>query len=425
MMDETIGFEAKAPVGLWNKRLGIDTPGLFRAALKATVAFFTANAPGAIGAAIDATAAFKLQPLPPAELAWLLIRRALARAMAELTVEAAQRHGADLKDKDGLVAALDGALETAEVWIGHDFFERPAESPIVEAVHAPFIEWLSSLGLSQAEAESIQPRLGAYFTFALRREWAGHVESYAPIDTEIAKYENRFAKADERERAWLRHAAYLQRQINEPVFEESFGLAQIYVPLRAWYAEPRDGPVVEIGTVPGGAEQHHTVVNLRRHLIRWLNKRDPKDAIRAICGGPGSGKSSFAKMFAAELARNGQRVLYVPLHRIILREEMPDIQAVLAEFLRDRDVLPHDPLDGRTGERHLIVFFDGLDELAMQGRAGQEVARSFVEALIAKLGNLNDSSRDRQQLVQVILGGRDIAVEAVRLPTAKVLPVVP
>ena len=195
------------------------------------------------------------------------------------------------------------------------------------------------LGLSQAEAESVQPRLGVYFTFALRREWAGHAGDYAPIDAEIAKYENRFAQADERERAWLGHAAYLQRQINEPVFEESFGLAQIYVPLRAWYAEPRDVPVLEEGDVPGRARQHRTVVNLRRHLIKWLKLRDPRDAIRAICGGPGSGKSSFARMFAAELARNGPRVLFVPLHRITLREEMPDIQTALGEFLRDRDVL--------------------------------------------------------------------------------------
>ena len=145
MMEESIGFEAKAPVGLWNKRLGVDTPGLFRAALKASLSSRTTRRAPSVPRS-NSTAAFKLQPLPPAELAWLLIRRALARAMAELTVEAAQRHGADLKDKDGLVAALDQALEATEIWIGPDFFERPAESPIVEAVHAPFIEWLSSSG---------------------------------------------------------------------------------------------------------------------------------------------------------------------------------------------------------------------------------------------------------------------------------------
>ena len=61
----------------------------------------------------------------------------------------------------------------------------------------------------------------------------------------------------------------------------------------------------------------------------------------------------------------------------------------------------------------------------MQGRAGQEVARSFVEALGAKLDNLNDPGRERPRLVQVILGGRDIAVQAARLPIEKVLHVLP
>jgi hypothetical protein len=29
-MDQTLGFHAKAPVGEWNKRLGIDYPRLFK-----------------------------------------------------------------------------------------------------------------------------------------------------------------------------------------------------------------------------------------------------------------------------------------------------------------------------------------------------------------------------------------------------------
>ena len=63
-----------------------------------------------------------------------------------------------------------------------------------------------------AEAASVNHRLGAYFTFALRREWAEHAE-YAPLEAELKKYENRFAKAEERERAWICNADYLQRLI--------------------------------------------------------------------------------------------------------------------------------------------------------------------------------------------------------------------
>lgn len=421
MDEDSIGFSAKAPISAWYKRIDVDGSVLFRAALKSALAYFTSNAAGAIGSAIDATAAFKLRQLPPAELAWLLIQRALARAMAELTVEAVQKHGAELGDKDGLVATLDNALDATEIWIDPAFFERPADSAIVGAVQAPFTEWLVALGLNQAEAASVLPRFGAYFTFALRREWARDADVYAPIDAEIAKYENRFVGAEARERAWLRNAAYLERQIHEPVFEESFGLSQIYVPLRAWHLE---SPASKKGR---GRDREETrerrhVVDLERYLDAWFASANRKDTIRVICGGPGSGKTSSAKIWAAKLAAAGHRVLFVPLHRLELRDERPDVQAALWEFLRDLDVVPVDPLDASDGEPRLLVLFDGLDELAMQGRAGQEAARSFVEAVERKLDLLNGRS---DRFVQVVFGGRDLAVQSARLPDHQVINVMP
>ena len=44
------------------------------------------------------------------------------------------------------------------------------------------------------------------------------------------------------------------------------------------------------------------VVDLESELSAWLNKADNNDAIRVVSGGPGSGKSSFAKIFAAKQA---------------------------------------------------------------------------------------------------------------------------
>jgi hypothetical protein len=138
-----------------------------------------------------------------------------------------------LQEKDELVADLDRALDGTEIWIDPAFFDRPAEHPIVAAVKPQFHEWLVGLGLNAVEAASVNHRLGAYFTFALPHEWAEHPE-YAPLESEFQKYENRFAMADARERAWIRNADYLQRLICEPVFDEAFGLEQVYVPLRAW-----------------------------------------------------------------------------------------------------------------------------------------------------------------------------------------------
>jgi hypothetical protein len=92
--EEDFGFDVEKPVGVWNKQLEVDYPGVFKALLKATIGFWTGNAPTTVSSAIDGAFAFKItdKPLPPAVLAWHLIRRTLARAMAKLTVEARSRH---------------------------------------------------------------------------------------------------------------------------------------------------------------------------------------------------------------------------------------------------------------------------------------------------------------------------------------------
>jgi len=70
-MDETIGFSAKAPVSAWNKRLGVDYPGVFKALLKAGLAAGTASAPGAISAAIDGFFAFRVEDVKRPPDSWL------------------------------------------------------------------------------------------------------------------------------------------------------------------------------------------------------------------------------------------------------------------------------------------------------------------------------------------------------------------
>src|SRR5919106_1893296 len=139
MDEDSIGFSAKAPVSAWNKRLGVDYPGVFKALIKATIAYATGNAPAGLSATVDGFFAFKLEdrPLPPAELAWLLIRRALAHAMARLSVEALAGRVFLGKESDTLIAALDRGLDDAEIWIDPAFFDRPAELPVVDAVRAP------------------------------------------------------------------------------------------------------------------------------------------------------------------------------------------------------------------------------------------------------------------------------------------------
>ena len=69
----------------------------------------------------------------------------------------------------------------------------------------------------------------------LDREWGRHPDDYAPLQDAL---DTPFTRGSERERAWLAYRAYLDAQLDEPIFGETFGLRAVYVPLRAYYEEP-------------------------------------------------------------------------------------------------------------------------------------------------------------------------------------------
>jgi len=59
------------------------------------------------------------------------------------------------------------------------------------------------------------------------------------------------------------------------------------------------------------------------------------------------------------------------------------------------------------GPRQLIIF-DGLDELAMQGKIAKEVSQAFVQEVKKQLDLFNQ----QQILLQVIIGGRELTVQS-------------
>jgi hypothetical protein len=221
MPDDPIGFDARKPIGFWNKRLGLEGTGLFKAALKAALGYLTANPAAAVSATIDGAFAIQTKPLPPEEQAWLLIQRALARAMAKLAAEARQREVFETADVQNLVASLDQGLAKRPVRIGRDFVDHPADHDVLDAIRPGFTEWLTALGLGEIETAHIIRRLGAYFTFSLHREWTTHHKEYVELERTIESWSGPFAKASGRERAWMRNAAWLQRQVEEHLFDET------------------------------------------------------------------------------------------------------------------------------------------------------------------------------------------------------------
>ena len=338
------------------------------------------------------------------ELGWLLVTRALSQAMMDLVEEHKTSIRLEAVVPDALDDNLNEILENQQHFLGFDFFENPKKLKLLVAIQPVYCEFLEEVGFDRAAANNICNRLPGYFVLALMDEWRKYPARYQSLEAAI---KTPFDKAGQDEKEWLRYLSLLKKQPDEPVFDETFGLRQVYIPLRGYYKEKvkskdREGDGADGFPGTAGPENYKKIaVPLEERLSAWVDTADKDDALRVIAGGPGFGKSSFLKIFAAKLAEANTRVLFVPLHRFDIKEDLID---ALQKFVRLNGYFTQDPL----GDEKLVVIFDGLDELAMQGKVLADAASQFIREIKMKLGNLN-SQKTR---LQVIVSGRDIIIQA-------------
>jgi hypothetical protein len=136
------------------------------------------------------------------------------------------------------------------------------------------------------------------------------------------------------------------------------------VPLRAHWREEAKGPK------PRKADRIH-IVDLGEAIGDWLKSAEHDDAIRVVSGGPGWGKSSFAKKLAADLCEASRmRVLFFPLQRF--PTDRP-LQESMRAWLVDSGAFAESPIrqaNFASKLNPLLLIFDGLDELTKPRRPG-------------------------------------------------------
>ena len=225
---------AKQPVAFWNKPLKVNFVDLFKGVGKLAVdaSFLNWNNVGLD--VVESSAALGLNGTVE-EAAWLLIYRGTAKALLDLasenlnlmTVQSPSEY-----DLGELTELIDRSLESLELEISTDFFKLPKEIPLVKVIVEVFEKWLQQFGITEVQAQMIAGRFPAYFTFALNKEWRERAKDYTKIQDAL---NTPFNPAIERERGWMIYWAWLQKQVDKPMFAEAFGLNQVYVPLRSYY----------------------------------------------------------------------------------------------------------------------------------------------------------------------------------------------
>ncbi len=192
---------------------------------------------------------------------------------------------------------------------------------------------------------------------------------------------------------------------SEPIFspeeDELRPLAAVYHRQRCFWhvneegdpkAQPRFGDMAEERT-----RRTAHIADLHTTLHAWLTVPARRDSIRLVAGGPGSGKSSASRAFAAEVLRSGtHRLIYIQLQHMSLTG---DLYEGIGHYLKRRHNaqkpegsagFPENPLDWMENDTApLLLIFDGLDELSHDDTTARDLARRFIASVVRLLTTLN------------------------------------
>ena len=290
----------------------------------------------------------------------------------------------------------------------YDFFQHPAPH-IIPQLRSAFAIWLTGFGILQVRAQSLSQRLDSYFAVAIHNEWRSDPKYHEPIRDVL---HSPFLAAAENELAWQSYTTHIARMVDEPVFGEAFSLRLIYIQPRGYFStkpgEAQDSIAPKRFSAHGHAgEGRQEVIAVMAELRRWVKLRDKENAIRVLSGGPGSGKSSCAKLLAHMLlSEDHTKTIFVPLH--LLNVQM-DFQSAMTDFLAGEGFFSRNPLAEASASDPVVLILDGLDELEMQGRGAQEIAQQFVAELARTLSILNN----QECRLLAIISGRELAVQSV------------
>jgi uncharacterized protein YjbI with pentapeptide repeats len=413
-MENTTTLKVKKPLEYYNKILKIDFKKLFIALTKSAVMFKMADVRSSLKEFFDVLNALDLKS-DPNGLAYRLMIKAMVNAAHNLASEYQSSFKSEFTQQEKLydnedyvkfLDSLNNVLVSKELEISSDSFKHPRSISFLVDFSESFKQWLVFFGLHENEAQNITNRLPAYFVMALNDEWRSNPTEYNAI---LQKTDTPFSDAATRELQWQRYYAFLEKQTNESVFGESFGLKQIFIPLRGYFQKRVEEDKESTHTELENPKIENIPFNVADELENWLNTIECNDTIKFISGGPGSGKSSLAKIWCAEVAEmQAIRVLFVPLHLFDLQG---DIMESLGKFVsQNPDIaFTFNPLKLSESKDKLLIVFDGLDELSQQGRYATEIASNFITTLHQQSSLLN---RDNHIKVLFLITGREMAIQS-------------
>ena len=394
------------PVSIWNKELKLDIKSFFSDTTKTllSVAFADSTSLGKNTSNLIKHFEFKDSP---EQASWKLIFTSISNTFQILSKEYSEfckldEHANKLTNFESLINELESRFVDKTFGLNSNFLEMPQNINLIQNLNPIIYYWLYELQFPRATIDAFWARFKTQFVLCIHREWLDHNNDYQCIEKAL---KSPFVKNVSEIRNWQYYRAWLCNQINERMFGEAFGISRVYIPLRAYCYKPEDKELAT-NSQSSTIEYSKHVVDLNKELNAWVKCFNKDLPVRLISGGPGVGKSSFVKMFAAQLAEQQPElpVLVVPLQHLNLTD---NLNHAVAKFINDNRYLTVNPLDLKHGSDRLLLIFDGLDELTINDQNAQKTAFQFVEEVVRSLNHQNSLGCQRQALIT----GRQIPVQ--------------
>ena len=353
--------------------------------------------PSVVANLSSAASAFRVKR-EEGELAWQLLLSGIGEALTELA-NLQPPTLVNQADVDTIVERV--GKEATDLVIPADFLDHPWSLAPVVLARETLLTWLAPPpgAAPQQDLINLAHRFDSALVLGLYRALRRDEARYRPV---LALREDPTAPAWQILEDWRLYNARLVAEFRvAPVFDESFALDQIYVPLNAWF-EVREQPEAR-----AKEQVCRNVIRLTQDMLAWLRGERESGRLRLVSGGPGSGKSSAMKALAAEIAQNGNNgnptdVMCFSLQRFQWRNGI--IESVAATLNAYSDHMRHNPLEAkhlRDRNTPLLLIFDGLDELTASAETTEAISAALLRELDATLRNWSDRP------VWAIVTGRD------------------
>lgn len=199
--------------------------------------------------------------------------------------------------------------------------------------------------------------------------------------------EERVELQNREKRAWEDYRSDLMQlpDSKETMFNESFGVRKVFLKPEATY---------QVVGVSGEAGNPIKTPDTGKLFGALLSTRISGEDLIILCGGPGSGKSTFCRILASELAQNDN--IYPVFLRLRRLKEGADIAKHIEECLHKLGVITR--LSDLRELPNLIIILDGFDELVMASRSR---LRQFFNLL------REEHSTGPLRRAKIIVSGRD------------------